>query len=522
LQKIKTKHEDKMTNINFKFAKYWCILIPLLSACGGGGGGAISEINRNTAPELSSSVDFLIDENTSEVSTFQAIDADGDSITYSIGGVDAALFFIGSTSGQLAFTLPPDYENPEDNDVDNIYEVVIIASDGELSISLAIMISVNDVEDPLPEISIPIVSRTSEQITLAYLETTLNFGANTELEFYRNNAYECGISGNYTFLVINPVDDPKASAPLWVWLHGGAQGYFDEQSTYQAGKGMSEHRWNNEETFDALWQEVLVRITQNDGQLKDNTLRRRIQEGYRILVVSMCDHDWYSGMGTNYPNNPYKPDAQVNGLQATMAAVDYTTANYATTHVWAHGTSAGSLGIWALASSYKREGIPLTGIIPDSGVINPYIYDIFDEYLLAGMLDFPSTWTPDGIIEKVGYYGDPGNSGDPETQIRHDGFRETPAAWIVGMTDSAVVAHLDPVPEAITAGFDNNPEYIYQGVVNAIASQSNSPHQVHFLEDTGHVPTHDHQHLANDIVDDFINEVMATNPPLFGANAAPD
>ena len=31
--------------------------------------------------------------------------------------------------------------------------------------------------------------------------------------------------------------------------------------------------------------------------------------------------------------------------QATMAAIDYTVANYPTTHVWAHGTSAGSIGV---------------------------------------------------------------------------------------------------------------------------------------------------------------------------------
>ena len=31
---------------------------------------------------------------------------------------------------------------------------------------------------------------------------------------------------------------------------------------------------------------------------------------------------------------------------------------------------------------------------------------------------------------------------------------------------------------------------------------SSSLHQVHFLEGMGHVPTHGHEHPANDIVDD--------------------
>jgi hypothetical protein len=43
---------------------------------------------------------------------------------------------IGSLSGELSFISPPDYENPQDSNQDNIYEVTIIASDGSLSSSL--------------------------------------------------------------------------------------------------------------------------------------------------------------------------------------------------------------------------------------------------------------------------------------------------------------------------------------------------------------------------------------------------
>ena len=46
-----------------------------------------------------------------------------------------------------------------------------------------------------------------------------------------------------------------------------------------------------------------------------------------MLVVAMSDHDQYLGMGTPYPNNRINPDAEVNGLQATMAAIDSTAAN---------------------------------------------------------------------------------------------------------------------------------------------------------------------------------------------------
>ena len=49
----------------------------------------------------------------------------------------------------------------------------------------------------------------------------------------------------------------------------------------------------------------------------------------------------------------------------------------------------------------------------------------------------------------------------------------------------------------------------------AINEQNNSPHELHFLPNTGHVPTND-EGYANDLVDDFIDKVLASNPTPFG------
>ena len=153
-------------------------------------------------------------------------------------------------------------------------------------------------------------------------------GSTFELDFYRNPAYECGLSGNYTFLVIEPRDNPGGEAPLWVYLHGGGVGYYDDQGVYHATRTQTEDTWNHEESLEDL-RDFRLPIGGN-GQLLDNTRGRRLAEGYRLLIVSMCDHDLYGGLGTPYPNNP-NPGAEVNGLEATMAAVEYTVANYPTT-----------------------------------------------------------------------------------------------------------------------------------------------------------------------------------------------
>ncbi len=76
-------------------------------------------------------VDVSVAENSSAVSTVSASDADaGQSVTYSIsGGADAARFAIGSSSGALTFAAAPDFEAPADANTDNVYEVIVAATD---------------------------------------------------------------------------------------------------------------------------------------------------------------------------------------------------------------------------------------------------------------------------------------------------------------------------------------------------------------------------------------------------------
>lgn len=388
------------------------------------------------------------------------------------------------------------------------------------AIALLISCSDNSIEPSEPNLFVaPPVNRTTQSIVLTDEMTAEMNKTSFDLDFYRNKAYNAGLSTEdnpeyYSFLVINPGNNPDASAPLWVFLHGGAQGYFDEQGNYQTYQSLDEDRHNHEESFDKLWWHITFRTIKN-GQIIDNTLKRRIEEGYRILVVSYSDHDWYSGLGTPYPNNPASPNAEVNGLQATMAAIDYTAANYPTTHAWVHGTSAGSIGSWSVALSYSQEGRPITGLIADSGALNENFDPIFDTYLGSGQLPYSSTWRPEGIQEKVGFFADLDNQVHPESQIGTYNFRATPGIWIAGLADPAWAAHLDPVAEATTAGFSNNLEYILSSLDHAINEQVNSPHELHFLPNTGHVPTHS-EGPVNDIVNDFMEKVLATNPTRFG------
>lgn len=357
------------------------------------------------------------------------------------------------------------------------------------------------------------IPRDATQITLTQESTASALGFTWELDFYRNTAYDCGLSGNYTFLVMNPADDPDAEAPLWVYLHGGGIGYYDDTSTYVAVKNQTENTWNHEETFSDLWEKAVLAnaFNQNTGQPIDSSLKRRIEEGYRVVAVSMCDHDAYSGLGTPYTNNPL--GGEVNGLQATMAAIDYTAANYPTTHVWTHGTSAGSIGVWSLASSYALEGTPLAGIVADSWIATPRLRTTAEAFTGEPGYPFGAGFEVDGITDKVGYFASEDIRSWPEARIPDSDFRAVPSLFINGNDDPFCGGNQGPLAEAVAEGITNC-QWYHDALRQEIDNQPNSPHEFHNFPGYGHVPTN-RGGPANAIVDAFVAGVLATNPPNF-------
>ncbi|MHC8370872.1 VCBS domain-containing protein [Pseudomonas sp. MDT1-85] len=95
-------------------------------------------------------------ENTTVVTTVAATDADlpAQTLSYSIvGGADAAKFSIVSGSGALSFVSAPNFEAPTDSGTNNIYDVIVRASDGTLFDDQALAVSVTGVNDNSPVIT---------------------------------------------------------------------------------------------------------------------------------------------------------------------------------------------------------------------------------------------------------------------------------------------------------------------------------------------------------------------------------
>ena len=107
----------------------------------------------NNAPEFPVTEDGMrsVAENTAAGENIgdpvAATDDDaGDTLTYTLGGADAASFDIEDTTGQLMTKAALDYEAPADADTDNAYEVTVTASDGNTAddATIAVTITVTD------------------------------------------------------------------------------------------------------------------------------------------------------------------------------------------------------------------------------------------------------------------------------------------------------------------------------------------------------------------------------------------
>ena len=109
----------------------------------------VADVPENTAPVITSTA-FTVNENTTTVGTIVATDAEGDALTYSISGDDAALFTIDPATGELSFVAAPDFEVPGDASLDNIYNVQVQVSDGIETVTQDLTVTVADVPEVPP------------------------------------------------------------------------------------------------------------------------------------------------------------------------------------------------------------------------------------------------------------------------------------------------------------------------------------------------------------------------------------
>ena len=124
------------------------------------------------------------------VYTAVASDVDqGATLTYSLSGTDADKFNINTSTGEVTFKASPNYEAPADSGGNNVYDIVVSASDGTNITTQAVAITVTDVSEVIPGSTFTATSTANETFTGTYGVDTFNFANGT-------SSFTIGGSGN--------------------------------------------------------------------------------------------------------------------------------------------------------------------------------------------------------------------------------------------------------------------------------------------------------------------------------------
>ncbi len=105
-------------------------------------------INRARSFSISGITETSYEENgTTTVATYSGSGGDDNATTtWSLSGNDSEDLSI-SDAGVLSFVSSPDYETPADADIDNVYEVTVEASNGDLTATLDVQVTVTNVNE---------------------------------------------------------------------------------------------------------------------------------------------------------------------------------------------------------------------------------------------------------------------------------------------------------------------------------------------------------------------------------------
>lgn len=186
---------------------------------------AIIEVRAvNDAPVSNSPAAAIITENIAAVATISAVDVDtGSSLFYSLaGGADATLFTINSATGALAFRSAPDFEVPADVGGNNIYDVVVRASDGQLSADRSFSVTVIGVNEA-PSAQADAIALDRNATTANLWETLLANDTDSDIGDTRRivSVDAVGTIGAISFDAVNQIVTYSATAAAFTALGAG-------------------------------------------------------------------------------------------------------------------------------------------------------------------------------------------------------------------------------------------------------------------------------------------------------------
>jgi len=210
---------------------------------GADGNNGTDGLNGTSAPSITSSSFFYLNENSSDTYTAVAVDADaGDSKTFAIsGGEDKDIFNIDSVSGVLSFKTAPDYEAPADMDGNNVYEVDLSVTDGTFITTKALFVKVRNISVTPAVVSAAITStpaadgiyKSTEVINVVVTldsdvnvtgspQVALQIGASTKYATYQTGTGTDTLTFSYTVVTADSDNDGISINANALDINGGS------------------------------------------------------------------------------------------------------------------------------------------------------------------------------------------------------------------------------------------------------------------------------------------------------------
>ena len=338
----------KRAQSKIKLAATIVVSTGLFVACSGGSEGSSPTppaTPTNRAPVLTSATSLNVAENTTgTIYTATATDADGDTLSFAISGVDASLFSLSSTSGALAFLTAPDFETPTDADTDNSYELTLTVSDpGGLQDSLSLSITVTDATESGQRYLDPIFAAVD-------VTRDVTFAPGLLMDIY------------------TPAGDSVTDRPVLIAASGG--GFVDQD------------RESVEPIAEAFARRGYVAVTMDYRVLGGLPLSA---DALAIAGIQ-ATHDMFAAVrfmrAEAEATNPYgtRTDAifvtgeSAGGVMAAIAATldpsDAITSSAVSDYLAANGGVYGTVGTHLTAASAVNGALPLSGAILDLATID--------------------------------------------------------------------------------------------------------------------------------------------------------
>ena len=285
-------------------------------------------------------------ENQTAVTTIVATDINGDTLTWSLSGTDAALFDI-SNAGVITFKNAPDFESPSDSGGNHVYDLIVSVSDGTVTDNQAIAVTVTNVApstpaDVTPGGGVAENSANGTQVGITAASADPNGGTVT-FTLTGNAGGRFAIDANTGIVTV-------ANGALLDYEAGTSH-----QITVQASDG---HLTSSQNFTIAVTNVTEPRLSINDVTVNEDagTITFTVTRADPRLLATSVDYDVDSGTAQSYFD--YEPGT--NGLSGTLTFAPFEATKTITLALINNGGPSEGLETFTVKLSNPVNGMILT------------------------------------------------------------------------------------------------------------------------------------------------------------------